>query len=281
MPSARSRAKAVFCVSFGAWLRRLPLTPAGTSVLSFRGDVILPSDHENLAALAALDVGASDLQQCADSVVRLAYLVFTKKQQLPEWQRMVASLYRGHVVVVGLGKVGYQIIKGLLELRETVVVLFGVFAASLCIYPFMGVAFFPQTDAGQFTVNIKVPTGTRLEVTNEYVAKLEDLIRHHAEADARFAFADADSPAKRVPLSLRRLWRLPKHLCGSNKRCSSQRSAAKFETHHNLGDEEGMAEKGARERAVLRGPVHARARTTLFLREQVCTATPQGIDQGL
>ena len=57
----------------------------------------------------------------ADSVVRLAFLVFTQKQKLPEWQQMVASLYRNHVVVVGVGKVGYQIIKGLLELRETVV----------------------------------------------------------------------------------------------------------------------------------------------------------------
>jgi Trk K+ transport system NAD-binding subunit len=59
----------------------------------------------------------------ADSVVRLAYLMFTKKQQLPEWQRMVASLYRNHVVVVGVGKVGYQIIRGLLELHETVVAI--------------------------------------------------------------------------------------------------------------------------------------------------------------
>src|SRR3954447_24343805 len=59
----------------------------------------------------------------ADSVVRLAFLMFTKKQQLPEWQRMVASLYRNHVVVVGVGKVGYQIIRGLLELRETVVAI--------------------------------------------------------------------------------------------------------------------------------------------------------------
>src|SRR6185312_8678669 len=52
----------------------------------------------------------------ADSVVRLAFLMFTKKQKLPEWQRMVASLYRRHAVVVGVGKVGYQIISGLLEL---------------------------------------------------------------------------------------------------------------------------------------------------------------------
>src|SRR3954465_11342719 len=59
----------------------------------------------------------------ADSVVRLAFLMFTKKQQLPEWQRMVASLYRNHVIVVGLGKVGFQIIKGLLELNETVVAI--------------------------------------------------------------------------------------------------------------------------------------------------------------
>ena len=59
----------------------------------------------------------------ADSLVRLAYLTFTKKNQLPEWQRMVASLYREHVVVVGVGKVGYQIIKGIHELREPVVVV--------------------------------------------------------------------------------------------------------------------------------------------------------------
>jgi multidrug efflux pump subunit AcrB len=57
-------------------------------------------------------------------------------------------------------------------------VLVGVFCASLLIYPFLGLAFFPRTDAGQFTVNLKVPTGTRIEVTNEYVAKIEDLIRH-------------------------------------------------------------------------------------------------------
>jgi multidrug efflux pump subunit AcrB len=60
----------------------------------------------------------------------------------------------------------------------TLALLLGIFAASLAIYPFLGLAFFPRTDAGQFTVNLKVPTGTRIEVTNDYVAKIEDLIRH-------------------------------------------------------------------------------------------------------
>ena len=62
--------------------------------------------------------------------------------------------------------------------RLTLALLVGLFVASLAIYPFLGLAFFPRTDAGQFTINIKVPTGTRIEVTNDYVAKIEDLIRH-------------------------------------------------------------------------------------------------------
>ncbi len=63
----------------------------------------------------------------------------------------------------------------------TVLALSGVFLASLAIYPLMGLAFFPKTDAGQFTINLKVPTGTRLEVTDQYVAKVEDLIRSTME----------------------------------------------------------------------------------------------------
>jgi multidrug efflux pump subunit AcrB len=59
----------------------------------------------------------------------------------------------------------------------TVALLMCIFFASLGIYPFLGRAFFPQTDAGQFTLNIKVPTGSRIEVTDRYVAKIEDLIR--------------------------------------------------------------------------------------------------------
>jgi multidrug efflux pump subunit AcrB len=60
----------------------------------------------------------------------------------------------------------------------TLGLLTGVFVASLGIYPFLGLAFFPQTDAGQFTMNVKAPTGTRIEITEQYVAKIEDLIRH-------------------------------------------------------------------------------------------------------
>jgi HAE1 family hydrophobic/amphiphilic exporter-1 len=58
----------------------------------------------------------------------------------------------------------------------TVAALAGVFLLSLAIGPFLGVAFFPRTDAGQFNISMKVPTGTRIEVTEQYVKKVEDLI---------------------------------------------------------------------------------------------------------
>ena len=55
---------------------------------------------------------------------------------------------------------------------------FGVaFAASLPVFPLLGLSFFPRTDAGQFVINLKAPSGTRLAVTENEVAKVEDLIR--------------------------------------------------------------------------------------------------------
>jgi hydrophobic/amphiphilic exporter-1 (mainly G- bacteria), HAE1 family len=72
----------------------------------------------------------------------------------------------------------YQVRRSLERPGRTVLALCSLFVASLIIFPFLGLAFFPRTDAGQFTINMKVPTGTRIEVTDEYVAKVENLIRH-------------------------------------------------------------------------------------------------------
>ena len=59
----------------------------------------------------------------------------------------------------------------------TVASLVGLFLLSLLIYPFIGLAFFPRTDAGQFTINLKAPTGSRLELTEQYVEKVEALLQ--------------------------------------------------------------------------------------------------------
>lgn len=63
----------------------------------------------------------------------------------------------------------------------TVLALLAVFVVSLAIYPLLGLSFFPRTDAGQFTINFKAPTGSRIELTEKYVAKAEQLIQQIVE----------------------------------------------------------------------------------------------------
>ena len=53
----------------------------------------------------------------------------------------------------------------------------GIFLLSLALFPFMGLSFFPRTDPGQFVINVKAPSGTRLELTDKYIARVEDDIR--------------------------------------------------------------------------------------------------------
>lgn len=67
--------------------------------------------------------------------------------------------------------------------RPVAVVLgvFLIFGTSLAIYPLLGVAFFPRTDAGQFVVSVKAPTGTRLELTSDEIAKVEGIIRSEVQ----------------------------------------------------------------------------------------------------
>ncbi len=50
-------------------------------------------------------------------------------------------------------------------------------ALSLLLFPLIGQAFFPRTDAGQFVINVKTPSGTRVEITDQEVARVENLIR--------------------------------------------------------------------------------------------------------
>jgi hypothetical protein len=58
----------VDAASFGAFLRRLPLLPPGSPVRAYDGRVLVAPWAE---AVVDLDVGRRDLQQCADSALRL------------------------------------------------------------------------------------------------------------------------------------------------------------------------------------------------------------------
>jgi HAE1 family hydrophobic/amphiphilic exporter-1 len=59
----------------------------------------------------------------------------------------------------------------------TVAGILGVCLLSFSLFPLIGVSFFPRTDPGQFVINLKAPSGTRLELTEDYVKRVEDAIR--------------------------------------------------------------------------------------------------------
>jgi HAE1 family hydrophobic/amphiphilic exporter-1 len=71
----------------------------------------------------------------------------------------------------------FTVRKSLLRPTATVLGVLGVFLLSIGLFPFMGLSFFPRTDPGQFVINVKAPSGTRLELTDKYIARVEEDIR--------------------------------------------------------------------------------------------------------
>ncbi|MGB7136660.1 MAG: efflux RND transporter permease subunit, partial [Acidobacteriaceae bacterium] len=59
----------------------------------------------------------------------------------------------------------------------TAAILVGVVVLLGISYPFLGKAYFPRTDPGQFVIDVHMPSGTRLEVSNDYIARVEQIIR--------------------------------------------------------------------------------------------------------
>ena len=90
-------------------------------------------------------------------------------------QRFNASFNRGFAGFLAL----YDGLVGVVLRRPAIcLATFAVaFAASLLMFPRLELAFFPRTDAGQFVINVKAPSGTKLVETETEIARLEDLIR--------------------------------------------------------------------------------------------------------
>ena len=73
----------------------------------------------------------------------------------------------------------YQwLVEGLLRVPLLAVLgILALCAVSLLLLPKLDMAFFPQTDAGQFTINLKAASGTRLSATEEEVVRVEQIVR--------------------------------------------------------------------------------------------------------
>ena len=80
---------------------------------------------------------------------------------------------------------GYRIlVMKTLRIPRTVLVVFGAaFIASLALFPLLDLSFFPRTDAGQFVMTIKAPSGTRLVETEKEIARVEDIVHQVVSPD--------------------------------------------------------------------------------------------------
>ena len=71
-----------------------------------------------------------------------------------------------------------RLVERVLDWPRATLAGFGIlFLLSLLLFPLLGLSFFPRTDAGQFVINFKAPSGTRLEDTEQETTRLEALIR--------------------------------------------------------------------------------------------------------
>ncbi len=71
-----------------------------------------------------------------------------------------------------------QVSRALVKPGRTALFILGAIALVIALFfPFVGQAYFPRTDPGQFVINVKAPSGTRLEVTDRYIAQVEADIR--------------------------------------------------------------------------------------------------------
>ena len=59
----------------------------------------------------------------------------------------------------------------------TISLILGLFFLSLGLAPLIGLAYFPRTDPGQFVINLKAAPGTRVELTEQEVAKVEGIVK--------------------------------------------------------------------------------------------------------
>ncbi len=66
----------------------------------------------------------------------------------------------------------------LLRPVATVAGITGIFIFSLALYPLIGKAYFPRTDPSQFVISMKAPSGTRLELTEQLTASVEQVVRN-------------------------------------------------------------------------------------------------------
>src|SRR5438067_426711 len=87
-------------------------------MLAFQGP--LPFPHRWPMRLFFIGVPVFSAVVMAESLVRFGVLFFNRKNRMEAWNVSLAATLRNHIVIAGLGRVGYRIAEELLEMGESV-----------------------------------------------------------------------------------------------------------------------------------------------------------------
>jgi len=86
-------------------------------------EAVYPIPKQWLARAVYFGYPLIGLLVVADTVVRATLLLFSRQENQKEWTRVLASTYRDHIILCGLGHVGYRILERLLHWHLDVVVI--------------------------------------------------------------------------------------------------------------------------------------------------------------
>ena len=96
--------------------------------------------------------------------------------RLSDWGRRFTGRFNSQFHRM-LERYGAVLDRALLRPWATAAGITALFILSLALYPFIGKAYFPQTDPNQFVINLKAQSGLRLELSDELVGQAERIIR--------------------------------------------------------------------------------------------------------
>jgi voltage-gated potassium channel Kch len=92
------------------------------SWLNLLGEVLVPPRAWYLGLLAGV-LPLVGFGLVGEGLVRLGILMFSKKRGEKEWMTVMASTFRDHIVLCGLGHLGFRVLRQLLDRHKEVVVL--------------------------------------------------------------------------------------------------------------------------------------------------------------
>jgi multidrug efflux pump subunit AcrB len=128
-----------------------------------------------LSMLASFVVAMTVVPLFCAKLIKSPHLVHEHQVSTSAFGRVVSVFNRGFESMVR--RYDHTLARSLMRPAAITIGLVGASLLTFSLYPFLGMAYFPRTDPGQFVINLKAPSGTRLELTEGKVKSVEDKIR--------------------------------------------------------------------------------------------------------